>query len=60
MVELDGGQHYGDDRSYDEKRTAYLERVGILVLRFSNADIWNNFRGVCLQIDNAVKRLKQI
>jgi len=55
VVELDGGQHYGEDRSYDEKRTAYLESLGIEVLRFSNADVWNNFRGVCLQIDKAVK-----
>ena len=29
-VELDGGQHYEDaDKTYDERRTAYLQQQGI-------------------------------
>ena len=58
-VELDGGQHYGNDgKAYDERRTAYLQQQGIQVLRFSNLDVMRNFDGVCRQIDiEAKKRL---
>ena len=56
VVELDGSQHYEpEEMEYDKKRTAYLESVGLTVLRFSNLDISQNFRGVCEQIDIVVK-----
>ncbi|MBE6085841.1 MAG: endonuclease domain-containing protein [Selenomonas ruminantium] len=58
VVELDGGQHYEENgQVYDEKRTAYLSDMGITVLRFSNRDIWENFQGVCSQIDRVVEML---
>lgn len=48
IIELDGGQHFEEDaRLYDEKRTAYLEHQGLSVVRFTNREIWTNFRGVC-------------
>ena len=51
-IELDGSQHYEpEERYYDERRTAYLNDLGIFVLRFSNLDVLNNLRGVCQQID---------
>ena len=54
-IELDGSQHYEDrGKAYDEERTRYLESCGLKVLRFSNLDIWRNFRGVCEQIDLVV------
>ena len=47
-IELDGSQHYEDaGQEYDRLRTEYLESLGIRVLRFSNNDIKQNFRGVC-------------
>ena len=56
-VELDGSQHYDPDKQrYDQKRTAYLNSLGIEVLRFSNLDILRNLRGVCQEIDIAVTR----
>ncbi len=56
VVELDGSQHYEpEEMEYDQKRTVYLESLGLTVLRFSNLDIFRNFRGVCEQIDLAVK-----
>ena len=56
-VELDGSQHYDPDKQwYDRKRTAYLNNIGIEVLRFSNSDVLQNLRGVCLAIDMAVKK----
>ena len=48
VIELDGSQHYEEQgQEYDRMRTEYLEHLGIRVLRFSNADIKQNFRGVC-------------
>ena len=56
VVELDGSQHYEpEEMEYDKKRTAYLESVGLTVLRFSNLDISKNFCGVCEQIDMVVR-----
>ena len=56
IVELDGSQHYEPENvQRDMERTAYLEQQGFLVLRFSNRDIWERFRGVCEAIDIAVK-----
>ena len=57
VVELDGSQHYEDvGVLYDEKRTAYIEEYGIKVIRLSNLDVLRNFDGVCLHIDNEVKK----
>ena len=51
-VELDGSQHCEPAQLlYDEQRTAYLDSIGIYVLRFSNLDVLQNLRGVCRQID---------
>jgi very-short-patch-repair endonuclease len=48
-VELDGSQH-AENVDYDERRTAYLERSGLRVLRFWNSDVLTNSDGVCLAI----------
>ena len=54
-VELDGSQHYdADGLGYDQRRTAFLNSVGIHVLRFSNLDVLQNLSGVCQTIDMAV------
>ena len=48
VVELDGSQHYTpEEMEYDQKRTAYLESLGLKVIRFSNLDVIHNFRAVC-------------
>ena len=54
-VELDGSQHYEQEGlEYDQRRTAYLESLGIQVLRIYNTDVNRNLRGVCEQIDLTV------
>ena len=60
-VELDGSQHYEENgMEYDLRRTAWLERNGIRVLRFSNLDVNRNLAGVCQMIDMVVaERLKE-
>ncbi len=55
-IELDGSQHYTPDgKLYDANRTKCLEKIGIMVLRYSNYDIMKNFRGVCMDIDKIVR-----
>ena len=49
VVELDGGQH-ADQIAYDARRTAYLNRLGLTVIRFWNAQVLTSRSGVCLSI----------
>ena len=56
-IELDGSQHYKkQDIIKDLKRTEYLEKYGLEIIRISNLDINKNFEGVCTYIDNMVKQ----
>ena len=51
IIELDGSQHYLDDGAeYDKIRDAALKAHGLMVLRYSNADVNENFSGVCEDI----------
>mgnify|MGYP006367893027 CR=1 FL=1 len=56
-IELDGSQHVEEKQiTYDMERTHLLSKEGIFLLRFTNRDIWENFRGVCERIDQVVKQ----
>ena len=46
VIELDGGQH-AEATAYDARRTAYLETLGLSVLRFWNGEVIENMEGVC-------------
>ena len=51
IIELDGSQHYEDNGIVsDKKRDKYFNDFGLQVLRYSNADVNNNFNGVCEDI----------
>jgi very-short-patch-repair endonuclease len=52
VVELDGGQH-ADQFAYDARRTAYIERSGLRVIRFWNHAVLTNLEGVCDSILDA-------
>ena len=53
VIEVDGGQHFmPDGLAYDAERTAFLEALGLRVVRFSNADVLENLDGVELQLLN--------
>ena len=57
VIELDGSQHYETaGLDYDARRTAFLNRQGILVLRCSDRDVFKNFSGVCEEIDRVVRQ----
>ena len=51
VIEIDGSQHYEQEaRIRDQERDAALDRLGLLVLRYSNSDINLRFRDVCEDI----------
>jgi very-short-patch-repair endonuclease len=49
VVEVDGGQH-SEAAGYDARRTDFIERSGLRVLRFWNSDVLQNRDGVCQTI----------
>ena len=56
-IELDGSQHYTSEAiEYDKIRTAYINSLGIEVMRFDNSDVDNNFAGVCDEIRAIIER----
>jgi len=46
IIEVDGSQH-AEQTADDERRTAYLESLGYLVMRFWNFDVLQNTDRVC-------------
>ena len=53
VIELDGSQHFEDvGRESDRVRDRFLQDRGLAVLRYSNADVNGDFRGVCEDILN--------
>ena len=54
VIELDGSQHY-EDPEKDRIRDAFLTKLGLIVRRYSNADIKYRFDGVCEDIYNIVQ-----
>lgn len=55
VIELDGEQHYTPDGViHDRNRTAYLESLGLFVMRLTNREIDEQFGTVCARIDQYV------
>ncbi len=55
-IELDGSQHFKEDAiEYDNKRTEYLEALGIKVIRITNKEIRHNLEGVLKYISKEIK-----
>ena len=58
VIEVDGGQHYaGKEREADRKRDAFMNSVGLDVLRFSNIEVLQNIEGV---VDRILEYLKKV
>jgi very-short-patch-repair endonuclease len=56
-IELDGSQHFEKTAiKKDAERTAYLEKFGVVVIRFTNDDVTRHFESVCDYIDYCVNR----
>ena len=53
VIEIDGSQHFEEEGvESDGKRDAYLNSLGIRVLRYSNLDVNRRFDSVCEDIYN--------
>jgi|SRR5690606_593463 len=56
VIELDGKIHGSKSAiAYDEKRTAFLNRNGIIVIRFENKTVFDNLPDVLQRIRNSFK-----
>jgi very-short-patch-repair endonuclease len=50
-VELDGAGHFTEaGQAYDARRTAYLNDLGIRVVRFENREVFEDLEGVLSKI----------
>ena len=57
IIEVDGYFHYAEERIYYEReRTKYLNDLGYKVLRFTNANVDEDFDDVCRVIDLEIER----
>ncbi len=55
-IELDGSQHLtSTSKTYDERRTSYLQHQGITVLRFLDNEVFQNTSGVLEKILNQLE-----
>jgi very-short-patch-repair endonuclease len=56
IIELDGDSH-GDRQAYDHRRTKFLERDGLRVVRFLNSDVFDHLDSVLDVIFRVCERL---
>ena len=57
-IEIDGDSHFSEEAiRYDRQRSDALARRGIQVIRFTNAEVMQNFEGVCTEIARALEGL---
>jgi very-short-patch-repair endonuclease len=54
-IEVDGDSHFNEGAErYDAVRTDWLRAKGIRVLRFTNADVMQEFEAVCARVLEAL------
>lgn len=57
VIEIDGNQHFSEEgKVWDENRTAYLNSLGLQVIRFTNQQVNEEFESVCSMIDVAIEK----
>jgi very-short-patch-repair endonuclease len=56
-IELDGANHFTEEGiKYDEKRSAYLRSLNVIVIRFENREVFENLAGVLDKIKTTLIR----
>ncbi len=56
VIEIDGETHNSDrSYNYDKRRTQVLNSYGLIVIRFSNYEIYNEFDSVIERIEEYLK-----
>jgi very-short-patch-repair endonuclease len=58
VIEVDGSQHfYKDGLEHDKERDAYINSLGLTVLRFTNIEVLTNMQGV---FDKIIDNMNEI
>ena len=61
VVEIDGGQHFEDETiKYDLERTKYFNNLGIIVVRYTNADVKRNLISVMDDLLRQCEKIKNL
>ncbi len=56
-IEIDGGHHFRPEvRAYDAVRTAYLNGLGVQVVRITNSEVLTNLAGAIAFLQIVVRR----
>jgi len=56
VIELDGAPHFAANADeYDQQRTEYLEKAGLRLIRFENADVRDNIEFVLETIKQSLE-----
>jgi very-short-patch-repair endonuclease len=56
VIEIDGDSHTTDDAIiYDAERTAFLEGLGLRMVRFSNLEVMENIEGVFERLNQELR-----
>jgi very-short-patch-repair endonuclease len=54
-IEIDGDSHFSEEgKEYDVVRTAFLEGIGLKVMRFTNIEVLKSYNAVCAIIQNHI------
>ena len=60
LIEIDGSQHfYIENKIKDMNRTKYLEKYGLIIVRYNNMEVFENIEGVIENLYNIVIELKK-
>ena len=58
VIEVDGSQHFGDEHIItDKRRTKYLEKFGLKVVRYNNLEIFENIDGVIVDLAYTISKI---
>ena len=58
VIEVDGGQHFSDELTEDNRiRDEYLNSLGLRVLRFTNTDVLTHIEGVVESIMESMEEI---
>ena len=56
-IEIDGDTH-ADQAQYDKRRTENLNKYGVKVIRYTNAEVLNNLEGVYQDLCDRISAMK--
>ena len=56
-IEIDGDTH-ADQEQYDKRRTENLNKYGVKVIRYTNAEVLNNLEGVYQNLCGRISVIK--